>query len=63
MANRLHTVSYGGIDWAKFIGALMEVGYDGPVCIKVEDDLFGKTLEGRKNTVKVAANALRPFFG
>ncbi len=54
---------YGEIDWAQFMGALMETGYDGPVCIEVEDDTFGKTLAGRKRAVKVAGNVLRPFFG
>jgi sugar phosphate isomerase/epimerase len=53
---------YGKIDWARFIAALMEVGYDGPVCIEVEDDTFGKTLAGRQSALRVARNVLRPFF-
>jgi sugar phosphate isomerase/epimerase len=53
---------YGEIDWARYIGALMEIGYYGPVCIEVEDDTFGKTLEGRQRAIKVAGNVLRPFF-
>jgi sugar phosphate isomerase/epimerase len=53
---------YGEIDWAKFMGALMETGYAGSVGIEVEDDTFGKTLEGRKNAIRVARNVLRPFF-
>jgi sugar phosphate isomerase/epimerase len=52
---------YGEIDWAQFMGTLMEAGYDGPVCIEVEDDTFGKTLAGRKRAVTVAGNVLRPF--
>jgi sugar phosphate isomerase/epimerase len=54
---------YGEIDWARYMGAVMEVGYDGPVCIEVEDDTFGKSLEGRKAALRVARNVLRPFFG
>jgi sugar phosphate isomerase/epimerase len=54
---------YGEIDWARYMGAVMEVGYDGPVCIEVEDDTFGKSLEGRKAALRVARNILRPFFG
>jgi sugar phosphate isomerase/epimerase len=54
---------YGDIDWAKFMAVLMDAGYDGPVCIEVEDDTFGKTLEGRKAAVRVARNVLAPFFG
>jgi sugar phosphate isomerase/epimerase len=53
---------YGDIDWAKFMAALMDVGYNGPVCIEVEDGTFGNTLEGRQAAVKVARNVLQPFF-
>lgn len=53
---------YGEIDWARFMGALMETGYDGPVCIEVEDDTFGKSLEGRQKALQVAGNVLRPFI-
>lgn len=53
---------YGEINWASFMGALMEVGYAGPLCIEVEDDTFGKTLEGRQRALKVARNVLQPFF-
>ncbi|HUS36875.1 MAG TPA: sugar phosphate isomerase/epimerase family protein [Verrucomicrobiae bacterium] len=53
---------FGELDWGKFIGALMEVGYDGPVCIEVEDPTFGKTLDGRKNAIRVARNVLKPYF-
>ena len=53
---------FGELDWAKFIGTLMEVGYDGPVCIEVEDETFGNGLEGRKRAIQVARNVLRPFF-
>ncbi len=53
---------FGQLDWAHFMGTLLEVGYDGPVCIEVEDDTFGKTLEGRQNALRVARNVLRPYF-
>ncbi len=54
---------YGEMDWGKFLGALMETTYRGPVCIEVEDDTFGKTLEGRQQALRVAGNVLRPFLG
>lgn len=53
---------FGMLDWGRFIGTLMEVGYDGPVCIEVEDDTFGKTLEGRQKALRVARNVLLPYF-
>jgi sugar phosphate isomerase/epimerase len=53
---------YGKIDWPRFMAELTAVGYDGPVCIEVEDDTFGKTLAGRQRALKVARNVLRPFF-
>ncbi len=54
---------YGEMDWGKFLSALMETTYRGPVCIEVEDDTFGKTLEGRQQALTIAGNMLRPFFG
>jgi sugar phosphate isomerase/epimerase len=42
---------------------VMRVGYDGPVCIEVEDDTFGKSLDGRMRALRVARNVLAPFFG
>jgi sugar phosphate isomerase/epimerase len=38
---------FGEFDWVFFVGELMRTGYDGPVCIAVEDDTFGKSLAGR----------------
>jgi sugar phosphate isomerase/epimerase len=54
---------YGEMDWGKFMSSLMETRYRGPVCIEVEDDTFGKSLEGRQRALHVAGNVLRPFFG
>ncbi len=53
---------FGQINWARFVSALLEIGYDGPVCIEVEDDTFGKTLEGRQRALEIARNHLAPFF-
>jgi sugar phosphate isomerase/epimerase len=53
---------YGEMDWGRFLSALMETTYRGPICIEVEDDTFGKTLAGRKNALRVAANVLRPYL-
>jgi sugar phosphate isomerase/epimerase len=53
---------FGDIDWAKFMGALYAAGYEGPVCIEVEDDTFGKELAGRQKALNVARKVLSPFF-
>ena len=54
---------YGDMDWGRFMGSLMETRYRGPVCIEVEDDTFGKTLEGRKRALRVARDVLSPYLG
>ena len=54
---------FGDIQWDRFMAALYDVGYAGPVCIEVEDDTFGKTLDGRQRAILIAGNVLRPFFG
>lgn len=53
---------FGEMDWGRFLGSVMETSYRGPVCIEVEDDTFGKTLEGRKDALRVAGNVLRPYL-
>jgi len=63
--NRWHAPripGYGEIDWPRFMGELTRVGYDGPVCIEVEDETFGTTLDGRRRALLVARNVLAPFF-
>lgn len=52
---------FGEIDWGRYLAALMETRYRGPLCIEVEDDTFGRTLEGREQALRVAGNVLRPF--
>jgi sugar phosphate isomerase/epimerase len=49
----------GIIDWGRYVRALEGIGYDGPICIEVEDDTFGKTLAGRKRAIGSARRALR----
>jgi hypothetical protein len=35
---------------------------DEKIDIEVEDDTFGRTLDGRKRALRVARDVLRPFF-
>jgi sugar phosphate isomerase/epimerase len=52
----------GDIDWGKFIGALSDAGYDGPVCVEVEDHAFGGSLERRLQSLQISHNVLRPLI-
>jgi sugar phosphate isomerase/epimerase len=38
----------GDVDWARFLSVLGDTGYDGPVCIEVEDRAYEGTLQRRK---------------
>ncbi len=53
---------FGDIDWPRFMAALQDVGYAGPVCIEVEDDTFGRTLRGRQRALCIARNVLAPYL-
>ena len=51
----------GDVDWGRFISVLGEVGYDGPVCIEVEDRAYEGSLERRKAALRQSARFLRQF--
>jgi len=53
----------GEICWNQFISTLSDVGYQGPVCIEVEDDAFLGDLDRRKQALRIARNVLRPLIG
>ncbi len=52
----------GEIDWGKFFSVLTDTGYDGPVCIEVEDRAYEGTLESRKAALKQSGRYLRQFM-
>jgi len=52
----------GDIDWGKWIGALTDVGYNGPVCVEVEDEAFTADLQARKRSLQISYNVLRPLI-
>ena len=52
----------GEVDWNAFVSALTDVGYDGPVCIEVEDAAFERDLESRKKSLRISRNVLRPLM-
>ncbi len=52
----------GDINWARFISALNDIRYDGPVCIEVEDKSFEGSLEARKNALVLTKRYLDQFM-
>ncbi|MBN1852638.1 MAG: sugar phosphate isomerase/epimerase [Pirellulales bacterium] len=53
----------GDIDWSRWISALTDIGYNGPVCVEVEDNAFMESLETRKQSLRISRNVLRPLIG
>lgn len=52
----------GEIDWDRFVQELAAVGYDGPVCIEVEDRDFEGSLEARKDSLRQSGRFLRQYL-
>jgi sugar phosphate isomerase/epimerase len=52
----------GDIDWATFLRALKDSGYDGPVCVEVEDREFEGDLAHRKQALAFSSEYLRPLM-
>ena len=52
----------GDVDWPRFIAALAEIGYDGPVCIEVEDREYEGSLERRQEALRESGAVLRPLI-
>ena len=53
----------GDIDWKKFLQALRDSGYDGPVCLEVEDRDYESDLAHRKQALAISSQYLRPLIG
>lgn len=52
----------GDIDWSKFISALYDIRYNGPVCVEVEDKAFEGSLEDRKKSLILCKRYLEQFI-
>jgi len=52
----------GEIDWGKFFSILTDTGYDGPVCVEVEDRAYEGSLESRKAALRQSGRYLRQFI-
>lgn len=52
----------GEVNWGQFFGALTDVGYDGPVCVEVEDRAFEGSIESRIRALRISYNYLRQYI-
>lgn len=52
----------GDVNWGRFLSVLGDVGYDGPVCIEVEDRVYEGSVETRKAALKQSGHFLRQFI-
>ncbi|MCB9383436.1 MAG: sugar phosphate isomerase/epimerase [Bryobacterales bacterium] len=52
----------GDVDWGRYFSVLTDVGYDGPVCVEVEDRAYEGTLEGRKASLRQSRAYLRQYI-
>jgi sugar phosphate isomerase/epimerase len=52
----------GQVNWGQWIGSLTDAGYDGPVCVEVEDEAFHDTLDGRKRSLRISRGVLQPLI-
>lgn len=52
----------GDINWGAWIGALSDAGYDGPVCVEVEDHAFESSLARKIASLQISHNYLRPLI-
>ncbi len=53
----------GEVDWGRLMSVLSDAGYDGPVCVEVEDRAYEKTLKSRQQALRQSARYLRQFMG
>jgi sugar phosphate isomerase/epimerase len=51
----------GDVNWGQFFSILTDTGYNGPVCVEVEDRAFEGSLERRKDALRQSCHYLRQF--
>jgi sugar phosphate isomerase/epimerase len=52
----------GEINWGRFVSVLADVGYDGPMCVEVEDRVFEGSDEARVQALEVSYRHLKNFL-
>jgi sugar phosphate isomerase/epimerase len=53
----------GDVDWGALFSALTDAGYDGPVCIEVEDRAYEGSLADRQRALRQSKRYLEQFMG
>jgi sugar phosphate isomerase/epimerase len=53
----------GDVKWGEFFAALTDAGYDGPVCVEVEDRAYEGSLADRKRALRQSRKFLEQFIG
>ena len=53
----------GDVDWGKFFSVLSDTGFDGSVCVEVEDRAYEESLEERQRALRQSYIYLRQFIG
>ncbi|HSD66614.1 MAG TPA: sugar phosphate isomerase/epimerase family protein [Vicinamibacteria bacterium] len=51
----------GDVSWGRFFSVLSDCGYDGPVCVEVEDRAYEGSLDLRKQALRQSLGYLRNF--
>jgi sugar phosphate isomerase/epimerase len=52
----------GTVRWGEFFSALTDAGYDGPVCVEVEDRAYEGGIDSVRAALAQSARYLRPFM-
>ena len=47
----------GDVPWNRFFSVLTDIGYQGPVCVEVEDRAFEADLDARRRALRQSANS------
>lgn len=52
----------GDVDWGKFVSALTDIGYDGYVCLEIEDRSFEKSKEDIYRSILLSKHYMENFM-
>ena len=52
----------GDVNWGRFFSVLTDVGYQGPVCVEVEDRAYEGSLDARKASLRQSHTFLRNYI-